>query len=105
MKKLTKNKDGKYLLNHTSMNKVVDEVGKLEETSRISIELINKLFEGIQNGVYCINDDDDIVPETIDGFYRSNCEDEYEFDNSSGNYYLSDYGMSWALSKEELENE
>ncbi len=39
MERLTKLKDGKYLLNHSSMNKAIDKLGKLEDILDIYFKL------------------------------------------------------------------
>lgn len=109
MKKLTKNKDGKYLLNHSSVNKVVDEVGKLEEITEVSIKIITGLFKRMINGnCVCIkkaNYVEYIYGVNIDRFVNKENKLELGFINLNDIYRLKDYGKTWAFEKEELEND
>ena len=109
MNKLTMSKNGKYVLNHTSVNKVVDEVGKLEETTGASIEIITELFKRMINGsCICVkkaNYIEDIYGIVIDVFINKENKLELGFINLNDVYRLKDYGKTWAFKEKDIERE
>lgn len=100
MKRLTKYKDGKFLLNHSSMNEAIDKLGKLE--------IINELNE---NGNYYekyegkIYRNVNVLYNNIHFYLGENGEAikvTYS-DNFEETLYFKDYKKTWALNKEDLE--
>lgn len=100
MKRLTKYKDGKFMLNHSSMNKVIDKLGKLEIVYEMNkkgryyekyegeiYENANMLFNNIS---FSLSEDG----EEIQIHYSDGFEETLDF---------KDYKKTWALNKEDLE--
>lgn len=105
MKRLTKYKDGKFLLNHSSMNEAIDKLGKME----IIDELTNKrdwYFK--EDGFICKNVlcDNHIVCLSEDGKYLQVIQviwtGLFEVDFQ---YEFKDYKKTWSLKAEDLEDE
>lgn len=94
--------------------KVIDKLGQLEDIEEeLGIEL-SVLFKAIKNGVWVWNDKKhtEYFKDKVYGFTNYKTKDgltEYKtktFRLIGVDYYeMKDYGKTWALTKEELENE
>lgn len=91
----------------------IDKLSQLEEIEKeLGIDLIT-LFKALKNGVYVVNYDNEIIfEEPMISFNQEKGTNLYVLDsiceippNKFCEYYLKDYGKTWALTKEELENE
>lgn len=99
----------------------VEDKGRAEEKlyqlenieEELGIDLVT-LIEAMKNGVYVISYDEGIVfEEPMLGFNQESKTNLYVLDSvchlppdelcKSSNYYLKDYGKTWALTKEELQ--
>ena len=96
-------------LTREEMIKIVEkDLDKLDQYETIEEELgidLITLFKALKNGIYFENDKQHHIVELnlgISGDYRLS----YEIiDGLHENVYVKDYGKTWALTKEELENE
>lgn len=104
MKRLTKYKDGKFLLNHSSMNEAIDKLGKLEIINRINAKK-TKIYFKIDNSIdnftlYDDNraylDEDGNTLLIVRDIWKGRTDTEFEF-------LFSDYKKTWALTKGDLE--
>lgn len=103
MKRLTKYKDGKFLLNHSSINEAIDKLGKLE----IIDELTNKrdmyykedsiVYRTVlrDNHIVCLNKDGKYL-QVIQIRWTGTFEVDFQYD-------FKDYKKTWSLNKEDLE--
>lgn len=108
MERLTKLKDGKYLLNHSSMSKAIEKLGKLEDILDIYFKL-NKNKKIYSKGLAV----DKIYINTFSDVYFNFETNYFAFYDSKNNYFtgsdffegvwLFNYGKTWAVTKEELE--
>lgn len=107
--RLTKLKDGKYLLNHSSMNKAIEKLGKLEDMLDIYFKL-NENKKYYFKGFAAV---DKIYISTFSDVYFNFKTNYFAFYNNRNNYFtgsdfyegvwMVDYGKTWALTREELE--
>lgn len=104
MKRLTKYKDGKFLLNHSSMNKAIDKLGKLEIINRINAKK-TKIYFKIDNSIdnftlYDDNraylDEDGNTLLIVRDIWEGRTDTEFEF-------LFSEYKKTWSLNREDLE--
>lgn len=108
MERLTKLKDGKYLLNHSSMNKATEKLGKLEDILDIYFKLNkNKKYywkNPLTNEIY-----EDTFSDVYFNFetnYFAFYDNENDFFTGSSiieGVWMVDYGEKWAVTREELE--
>lgn len=105
MKRLTKYKDGKFLLNHSSMNEAIDKLGKLE----IIDELTNKRdYYFKEDGFICKNVlcDNHIVCLSEDGKYLEVLQVKWTgVFEVHFQYNFSEYKKTWSLNEEDLVND
>ena len=100
MKRLTKYKDGKFLLNHSSMNEAIDKLGKLEIFYEMNKK--GKYYEKYEGEIYgnanmlfnnisfsLSEDGEAIQVHYSDGFVET--------------LDFKDYQKTWSLNKEDLE--
>lgn len=110
MERLTKLKDGKYLLNHSSMNKAVEKLGKLEDILDIYFKLNNN------KKYYCKNPlTNEFYEITFDEVYFNFETNYFAFYDGDNDFFkgvslidglwLINYGKTWALTREELKND
>lgn len=100
MKRLTKYIDGKFLLNHSSMNEAIDKLGKLEI-----------VYEMNKNGTYYekyegeIYENANMLFNNIHFYLSENGEaiKVIYSDNFEETLYFKDYKKTWSLNKEDLE--
>lgn len=102
MKRLTKYKDGKFLLNHSSMNKAIEKLGKLE----IIDELTNKrdwyfkedgfICKNVlcDNHIVCLSEDEKYL-EVVQVKWTGAIEVDFRFG-------FSEYKSYWSLNEEDL---
>jgi len=100
----------------TSDRKIRNKLGKLEDIEEeLGIELV-VLFKALYEGVYIIDSDENIIfEEPMLSFNQEKNTNLYVLDGvtsyppnklcKSYSYYFKDYGKTWALTKEELEDE
>ena len=106
--RLTKLKDGKYLLNHSSMNKAIEKLGKLEDMLDIYFRLINNKKYYLKNPLT-----NEIYEETFSEVYFNFEENYFAFYDGDNDYFsgsslfdgmwMVNYGRKWALTRKELE--
>lgn len=115
MKRLTKYKDGKFLLNHSSMNEAIEKLGKLEDieedfemTFQEIIDVEKKLFN--DRCVYIKKSYDKTARKIeLANYTISTILNDYNFilikDDLSDTIYLDffKYKQTWSLNKEDLE--
>ena len=92
----------KYLPAHNIRHKqCVNKLGQLEDIEQgLGIDLIT-LFKGMKEGVYCIECEDKVNLELVYSDFFG-C---FIFEDYIPHFHrLTDYGKTWALTKEELEN-
>lgn len=99
MKRLTKYKDGKFLLNHSSMNEAIKKLGKYEivdelnETKEYYFKYNNGEIEKVriqpEDGVIINSNEESIL------ITHGRCIDII--------LYFKDYKKVWSLNKEDLE--
>lgn len=103
MKRLTKYKDGKFLLNHSSMNEAIDKLGKLEIINRINAKKA-KIYYKEDNSIdnftlYDDNraylDEDGNTLLIVRDIWEGRTDTKFEF-------LFSDYKKTWALNKGDL---
>lgn len=100
MKRLTKYKDGKFLLNHSSMNEAIDKLGKMEI-----------FYEIGTNRVYYVKHDGEIYGNEIGRFNTFSLSEDGEtiqihsLDGFKKVLDFKDYKKSWSLKAEDLEDE
>ena len=89
--------------NCSSYIKVLEKLGNLEDLEEeLGIDLVT-LFKALKNGIY--KKDEDLYFEATLRIYNGEyylCQ-PYD-DKLLHKVYLKDYGKSWALTREELEN-
>lgn len=108
MKRLTKYKDGKFLLNHSSMNKAIDKLGKLEIVYEMNKnkdyyeknegEIYRNANEFYNNISFYLSENGEAIKVT----YSDGLEETDGFEET---LYFKDYKKNWALNKGDLENE
>lgn len=92
------------------INKAIDKLSKLEDIEEeIGIDLVT-LFKALKNGFYFKYKDKIMNSRYCLFQIRTNLKDNWIFDIISDNLFLlsiklKDYCKTWALTKEELENE
>lgn len=92
------------------MNKAMDKLSKLEDVEEeLGIDLIT-LFKALKNGFYFKYKNTIISSNDYLFQIRTNIKDNWIFDIISDNLSLlsikfKDYGKTWALTREELEND
>lgn len=106
MKRLTKYKDGKFMLNHSSMNEAIDKLGKLEIINRINTKKAKIYYKSrSDNNIYNFTlyddhraylDEDGNTLLIVRDIWEGRTDTEFEF-------LFSDYKKTWALYKEDLE--
>lgn len=104
MKRLTKYKDGKFLLNHSSMNEAIDKLGKLEIINRINAKK-TKIYFKIDNSIdnFTLYDDNRAYLDE-DGNTLLIVRDEWEKSpNIEFQFLFTYYKKTWALTREDLE--
>lgn len=107
MNRLTRKKDNSYVYIHDEFHNIgehVDKLGQLEDIEEeLGIDLIT-LFKAVKSGAWTKYDNeiskcDECEYEMLDVFIYF-----YWNDGKHLVFYLSEYGKSWALTKEELDN-
>ena len=101
MKILTKYKDGKFLLNHSSMNEAIEKLGKLEIVYEMNKE--GKYYEKYEGEIYgnanMLFNNVSVIDLSEDGeaiqiHYSDGFVETLDF---------KDYKKTWALTREDLE--
>lgn len=87
-------------------NACVDKLGKLEDIEEeLGIDLI-ALFRALNDGIYVIEDNDNyVVEDGIRSIEHWGCGWGITTDMESLELLFKDYGKTWALTKEELEDD
>lgn len=102
MKRLTKYKDGKFLLNHSSMNEAIDKLGKLEIVYEMNKN--GKYYEKYEGEIY---ENANMLFNNIHFSLSENGEaiKVIYSDNFEETLYFYEYKKTWALYKEDLEDD
>lgn len=108
MKRLTKKRqDGSYVVINGEFHNIgehINKLGQLEDIEEeIGIDLIT-LFKALKNGFWYhfSNDNNFFIYKKIDNYICvGNRNGEYYINHQS----LKDYGKTWALTKQEIEDE
>lgn len=116
MKRITKYKDGKFMLNHSSMNEAIDKLGKLENyEDKIGlsleeiIEIDSEMNRNLGSWVYEKQYDSTISKySTLDLSINVNFSKQcFILRNAEKEIwkplYFSEYKKFWSLDKEDLE--
>lgn len=93
---------GNYRSSNIDLQGLINKIGELEDLTNCPIDTIIALFKGLKDGIWCLDDDNLVVKDSIDNVDFGVYEYDFGFENSSGYYYISDYGNTWALTEEEL---
>lgn len=88
-----------YLL--TNNKDYIQKLGELEDITDSPLESLIMLFKALkQRKVFCKDDDGFVQVDTID--YIEFYDGHLEFENSIGDFYVSDYGNTWWLTDKEI---
>lgn len=104
MKRLTKYKDGKFLLNHSSMNEAIDKLGKLEIIDELNRNKV--IYETIDGGVHRMRIMSGICRRALlseDGENLLIVEEFKGYTSVQGEFEFSEYKKTWSLNVEDLE--
>ena len=104
-----------YKLKDEELSTKLDSIHKLGQLEDIEEELgidLLTLFKALKNGCFAKETFDymgkkqtQIIFTEFTQLYYANDLDDYLIHIRTRDYYLKDYGKTWALTKEELENE
>ena len=114
MKRITKYKDGKFLLNHSAMNEAIEKLGMYEDIEEedfygISlIELVNIQWQLQNSQPVFINEGDGCITEILTNekfcFVSFNDEAFVLIEDGDFKYlYFGNYKSYWSFNREDLE--
>lgn len=95
------------------LGKVMELENKLRKYEAIEMELgipLEVLFKALKDGIYRLYEEFEDVPPSIYYLDPTIMYDEWKdrwifYDDNRGQFYcLKDYGKTWSLTREELEN-
>ena len=112
MERLTKKNENGYDTNATfnscfnSCVKIINKLGQLEDIEeKFGIDLIT-LFKALMNGIYVIEDNDNyVVEDSINSIEHWEIGWGFTTNMEDLELLFSDYGKTWALTAEEIEEE
>lgn len=93
---------GMYRPQNTDLQGLIDLIGNVEELSGSSIKSVIEFLKALNNkqGVWCYDDYGEVHFDTIDDIYIYH--GNLKFSNSTGDYYVDDYGKTWWLTEKEI---
>lgn len=98
--------DVEYLASNECANRFKDILETVKEYKKIEEDLgidLVTLFKALKNGFYTIREDLGLITDARLVLNHTYPKFEFIRDNSMYFYSLKDYGETWALTKEELE--
>ena len=108
MKRLTKYKDGKFLLNHSSINEALEKLGKLEDYEENIKCPLSVILQVLEKGIIVKSDTTNNKIERWYPYQIQLVKDSHQLDickiSSRTNKYVGafNYGKTWWLTEEEI---